>query len=67
MQNSLCGVGISPLDMSATIWPTVAVPDDGECEAVSGMIIGKGNGSAWRKSAIVPLSPPQIQQNLTRA
>jgi hypothetical protein len=31
-----------------------------ECEAVGGMRIGKEHQSAWRKSAPVPLCPPQI-------
>jgi hypothetical protein len=40
---------------------------DDECGLVDGMRIGRGNISAWRKFAPVPLCPLQIPQNLTRA
>jgi hypothetical protein len=40
--------------------------DDDECGAVGGMI-GKGNRSTRRKPAPVPLYPPQIPHDLTRA
>jgi hypothetical protein len=34
--------------------------DDGDCEAIGGMKIGRGNRSTRRKSASVPLYSPQI-------
>jgi hypothetical protein len=40
---------------------------DDECEAVSGMRIVRGNRSTRRKPAPVPLSRPQITQDLTWA
>jgi hypothetical protein len=40
---------------------------DDECGAVGGMRIGRWNRSCWRKPTPVPLFPPQIQYNLTRA
>jgi hypothetical protein len=36
-----------------------------ECGVVSGMRIGRGNGSTRRKPAPVPLCPPQIPHDLT--
>jgi hypothetical protein len=41
--------------------------DDGDCEAGGGMKIRKGNQSIRRKSAPVPLCPPQIPHDQTRA
>jgi hypothetical protein len=41
--------------------------DNGECGAVGGMRIGRGSRSTWRKTAPVPLCPPQIPHDLTRA
>jgi hypothetical protein len=38
---------------------------DDECGAAGGMKIGRGNRSARRKPAPVPLSPPQIPYDLT--
>jgi hypothetical protein len=40
---------------------------DDECGAVSGMRIGRGNRSTRRKTAPVPLCPPQIPHGLTLA
>jgi hypothetical protein len=40
---------------------------DDECGTVGGMRIGRGNRSTRRKSAPVPLSPPQIPHDLTWA
>jgi hypothetical protein len=34
------GVRLSPLGTSATNWPIVPAPDDGDCGAVGGMRIG---------------------------
>jgi hypothetical protein len=47
-------------------WPTVPVPDDGWYSAIGGMI-DKGNQCTRRKPAPVPLCPPQIPHDLTRA
>jgi hypothetical protein len=43
------------------------VIDDGDCGAIGGMRIGRGNRSTWRKPATVPPSPPQFPHDLTRA
>jgi hypothetical protein len=40
---------------------------DDECGAVSGMRIGRGNRSAWRKSAPMPMCPPQNPYDLNWA
>jgi hypothetical protein len=48
-------------------WPIVPAPDDGDCGAIGGINIGRKNRSTWRKPAPVPLCPPQIQHELTRA
>jgi hypothetical protein len=40
--------------------------DDGECGAFGTMLIGRGNRRT-KKSAPVPLNPPQIPQDLTWA
>jgi hypothetical protein len=41
--------------------------DDGECEAVGGVRIGRGNRSTRRKPASLSLCPPQIPHDLTWA
>jgi hypothetical protein len=41
--------------------------DDDDCGAIGGMRIGRGNWSTWRKTALVPLCPPQIPHDLTWA
>jgi hypothetical protein len=40
---------------------------DDDCGEIGGMRIGRGNRSAWRKPAPVPLCPPQIPHDLIRA
>jgi hypothetical protein len=40
---------------------------DGDCGAIGGMNIGRGNRSTRRKSVLVPLYPPQIPHDLTQA
>jgi hypothetical protein len=40
---------------------------DDDCGAIGGMKIGRGNRSTRSKPAPVPLSPPQIPHDLTRA
>jgi hypothetical protein len=67
----IVGVGVEsklgPLGTSATNWPIV--PAQGDCEdgAFGGMEIGRGNRSTRRKPSPVPLCPPQIPFDLTRA
>jgi hypothetical protein len=56
------GVQFGPLGTSATNWPIVPAPGDGE---FGGMMIDKGNLSNRRKLAPVPLCPPQIPYELT--
>jgi hypothetical protein len=41
--------------------------DEGDCEAIGGMKIGRGNWSTRRKPAPAPLCPPQIPHDQTRA
>jgi hypothetical protein len=41
--------------------------DEGDCEAIGGMKIGRGNRSTRRKPAPAPLCPPQIPHDKTRA
>jgi hypothetical protein len=41
--------------------------DDGDCEAIGGMKIDRGNRSTWRKPAPVPLRAPEIPYDLTGA
>jgi hypothetical protein len=63
----LSGARLSPLGMSATIWPIVPAPDDDdECGLVDGMI-GRANRSTLRIPTPEPLCPPQIPHDLTRA
>jgi hypothetical protein len=62
-------MGLSPLG-------TAAIPgllyqshmiDEGDCGAIGGMKIGRGNRSTRGKSAPAPLCPPQIPHDQTRA
>jgi hypothetical protein len=41
--------------------------DDGDCGAIGGMNIGRGNRSTRRKPALVSLCPPQIPHDQARA
>jgi hypothetical protein len=58
---------------AVTVWSIVAAPnddddyDDDDCGVIGGMRIGRGNHSARRKPAPVPLCPPQIPHDLTWA
>jgi hypothetical protein len=63
------GVRLSPLGIAATtgLLYQPQMIDDGDCGAVAGMKIGKGNRSNRRKPAPVPLCPPQIPHDLSRA
>jgi hypothetical protein len=40
---------------------------DGDCGAIGGIKIGRGNRSTRRKSVPAPLRPPQIPHDETRA
>jgi hypothetical protein len=59
----------SPLCTSATtgLLNQPQMIDDGDCGAIAGMKIGRGNWSTRRKPASVPLCPPQILHDLTWA
>jgi hypothetical protein len=41
--------------------------DEGDCAAIGGMKIGRGNRSTRRKPAPAPFCPPQIPLDQTRA
>jgi hypothetical protein len=41
--------------------------DEGDCGAIGGMRIGRGNQSTLRKPAPAPLCPPQIPHDQTWA
>jgi hypothetical protein len=60
---------LSPLDTSATDSPLYRprMIKDKECGAIDGIRIGRGNRSTRREPASVPLCPPQIPHDLTRA
>jgi hypothetical protein len=60
---------LSPLVNSATtglLYQSQMI-DDGDCGSIGGMKSGRGNRSTQRKRAPVPLCPPQILHDLTRA
>jgi hypothetical protein len=59
---------MSPLGSAATIGPMYQPQiDDGDCEAIGGLKIGRGNRSTRREPAPVPLRPPQAPHDQTRA
>jgi hypothetical protein len=60
-------VRLSPLRTAATIglFCQPQMIDDGDCGAIGGMKIGRGNRSTRRKPAPVPLCTPQIPHDLT--
>jgi hypothetical protein len=62
-------VRLSPLGIAATIGLLyqTQIMYDGDCGAISGMKIGRGNRSTRRKPAPVTLFPPQIPHDLTWA
>jgi hypothetical protein len=64
----LSGVGLSPLGTAATsgLLYQPRMIDDGDCGAIGGMKIGKGNRSTRRNPAPAPLCPPQIPHIFTR-
>jgi hypothetical protein len=65
----LSGVRLSPLGTVATtgLLYQPQMIDDGDCGAIGGMKIGRRNRSIRRKPAPVPLCPPQIPHDQTRA
>jgi hypothetical protein len=65
----LSGVRLSPLGTTA-ITGLLYQPqmiDDGDCGATGGMKTGRGNRSTRRTPAQMPLCPPQIPHDQTRA
>jgi hypothetical protein len=58
----LSGVRLSPLGTAATtgLLYQPQMIDDGDCRAIGGMEIGRGNRSTLRKPAPVPHCPPQM-------
>jgi hypothetical protein len=66
----LSGVRLtSPISTAATtgLLYQPNIIDDGDCGAIGGMKIGRGKCSTRRKPAPMPLWPPQIPHDLTRA
>jgi hypothetical protein len=65
----LSRVRLSPLGIAATtgLLYQPQMIDDGDCGAIGGMKIGRGNRSTRRKPAPAPLCPPQIPHDQTRA
>jgi hypothetical protein len=65
----LVGWDLCPLGTAATVGLLYQpqMIDDGDCGAVVGMRIGRGNRSTRRKLALAPLCLPQISHDLTRA
>jgi hypothetical protein len=65
----ISGVGLSPLGTAATsgLLYKPQMIDEGDCGALGGMRIGRGNRSTRRKPAPAPLCPPQIPHDQTRA
>jgi hypothetical protein len=65
----LSGVRLSPLGSAATtgLLYQPQMIHDGDCGAIGGMKIGRGNRSTREKSAQVPLCPPQIPHDQSRA
>jgi hypothetical protein len=63
------GVRLSPLGTAATtgLLYQPQMIDDGDCGAVGGLKIGRGNRSTRRKPAPAPLCPPEISHHQTRA
>jgi hypothetical protein len=53
---------LSPLGTAATVGL-----DDSDCRAIGGMKIGRGNRSTRRKPPPMPLCPPRIPHDKTRA
>jgi hypothetical protein len=62
-------MGLSPPGTAATsgLLYQPQMIGEGDCGAIGGMKIGRGNQSTRRKPAPVLLGPPQIPHDLTRA
>jgi hypothetical protein len=58
---------LGPLGTSTTEWPILPAPGDYDDGEFGGMNIGRGNRSTRIKPAPVPLCPPQIPLDQTRA
>jgi hypothetical protein len=65
----ISGVGLSPLGTAATsgLLYKPQMTDEGNCGAIGGIKIGRGNRSTRRKPAPVPHCPPQIPYDQTQA
>jgi hypothetical protein len=65
----LSGVRLSPLGTAATIGLLyqLRMIDDGDCGAIGGTKIGRGNRSTRRKPAPLACCPPQIPHDLAWA
>jgi hypothetical protein len=65
----LMGARLSPLGTAANtgLLYQPQMIYDGDCGAICGMKIGRGNQSTLRKTASVPFCPPQIPYDLTKA
>jgi hypothetical protein len=65
----ISGVGLSPLGTAANsdLLYKPQMIDEGDCGAIGGLKIGRGNRSTRRKPAPAPLCPPQIPLDQTRA
>jgi hypothetical protein len=63
------GVGLSPLGTAATsgLLHKPQMIDEGDCEAIGGMKIGRENRSTRRKPAPAPLWSPQVPHDQTQA
>jgi hypothetical protein len=63
----ISGVRLSPLGTATTngLLHEPQMIDDGDCGAIGGIMIGKGNRSTRRKPAPAQLCPPQIPHNLS--
>jgi hypothetical protein len=69
LSDFFCGVGLSSLGTAATsglLYKPQTI-DEGDCGAIGGMKIGRGNRSTRRIPAPAPLCPPQIPHDQTRA
>jgi hypothetical protein len=65
----ISGMGLSPLGSAATsgLLYKPQMIDEGDCGAIGGMEIGRGNQSTRRKPAPAPLCTPQIPHDQTQA
>jgi hypothetical protein len=64
----ISGVGLSPLGTAYTsgLLYKPQMIDEGDCAAIGGMKIGRGNRSPLRKPAPAPLCPPHIPHDQTQ-